>query len=210
MKKGIQLLVLGVLYLLLCSKSCNSREEELRTNELAVVQETRDSLLRVNDSLAPGKVDDGMFANQAKMYLQDFISYLNIVTEEHNPLDFRKKAAQLGATLFLDTSRYMIFRNPVKSSEIRISMNTLTGNFREIPSGTGFILPDSVYPLKPLIRISDTLFSGTMGFSENPKIEHESPLFRLSGKEFRYYAVKREKTFGKEKIMAWTVLLGGN
>lgn len=184
MKRFINILPLLVLYLLLCSKSCNENEqgEALREKNKAV--QSRDSITSVFQSEKLDQPELRAFEVTARLKLIDLADYLKIINDSAASRAFKQKAEEMARALFI----------PGKT----------------IPTRLSGIIFDSIKISRQLERKNDSMYSGqliiTVNLAASDAQKRPSP--GTCNRTVDIFALKQEKVFGKDTIRVWNVLLG--
>jgi hypothetical protein len=211
MKKAIQLSVFILLYMLFCAKSCDNEEQFTEARQQQLIKNEKDSIRKAfgSDTLSVAALY--AFEETAKLRFTDFLDYLSVLTEKNTAPEFMTHARQMTRSLFRSEDLVFRFNLPDGSGKKVITLKEFTGEGSAPPENISTIQPDSIFLVQHLKPVSDTVFAGRLGFlSRNVLTRTELKKYHLSGRTMDFYAVRREKSFGKDTLMVWTVFLGEN
>jgi hypothetical protein len=179
-----------LLYLLLCAKSCDNREQfEVQQTEFRK-KEMMDSILATqsSDAIADGQL--WVFDAQAMQKGTEFFDYLQIVSDTNIAPEFRCKAEELMQKLFTDSLSCLVTRLA----------------FGKCSS----LVLDSVFISEPMEIGEGGRYEGVVSFA----FKKESPDVRKNikacaeGVKVEVILLRREKRLGGTKAVIWQLLLG--
>jgi hypothetical protein len=209
MKRVLLFSVLGIAYLLFSAKSCNSREEFDAAREQKIIKSTKDSVASAFASESPSTMTLHGYEQTAIIRFSDFWDYSNIICDTSTAFEFRNQAKQMLLELFKSKNCVINFvgRNEAQNKEF--TLIELIDSRSECQMYLGNLKPDSVWISKYLYPVNDSIFTGKLSFSFNKTLSSTNRTKNLTSKgTINFFAVKRDKNFGKEILKVWTVLLG--
>lgn len=183
-------LIRNIAFLLICllcaAPGCDDRQEFEARREKERLFLTIDSLTSAISTAQPDAEMLRVFESSAIQKLGDFSDYLIILADTTTAPEFKEHVKKLVVEMFI-------------SENIKIPFNT-----------PFIIYSDSSRVIKPLFRVNDSLYSGTIGFIFNvrhpegsvPTTDHPS-----IGKSTIYIS-KKEKAFGETRRKIWCLFLG--
>jgi len=211
MKRILQVSAIILIYLLLCAKSCDNQEQYNATREQNMIKSAKDSLTSAfgTDTLSATTLN--AFEEKAKLTFYDFMDYLSVLSDEGTAKDFREHARQMIREQFRSDAVVLCFIMPDGTSRKKITMAELAGKQAGFPGNICALKPDSVWVIQELHPVSDSVFAGRLGFS-TIGIHTKTGLntYYLAGSAINFFAIKREKSFGKDTLKVWTIFLGEN
>ena len=180
MKRFVIIISSFIAFLVLCSKSCETPEDQNTGKEDAELKATLDS---INSAFSADQILDESFRDQARQMLIDlFISdsitiFLNIIDE--------------------------MFEKPISISDF---LQNGTGSAGKISK---FIF-DSIALSEPLHRTNELNYSGILKFilTIEKSSSANSGLTLTVNKEVDIVATKVRKQFGSDTLQIWQVYLG--
>jgi hypothetical protein len=207
MRRFLYILTTCLLYLLLSSESCNSRQDSAASQEAELTKDV--AVLKSefeSDELSEKSLH--AFEIKAKQKLVDFSDYLNIYTVKLTDESFRTQARQMILDLFI-------------SENIRINCRLLNEPDRKDIPVNDFLNEKFGYDFLNLkfdsIRISQPLhlknglnYSGSLRFSRFLETRTSSDtLIKAPAKmEVEIFVSKIRKAFGRDTLQIWNVSLG--
>jgi hypothetical protein len=209
MKRVLLFSVLGIAYLLFSAKSCNSREEFDAAREQKKIKSAKDSVASAFGSESPSTMTLHGYEQTAIIRFSDFWDYSNIICDTSNAIEFRTQAKQMLLDLFKSKNCFISFegRNEAKNKDFTLA--ELIDSRSECEMYLENLKPDSIWISNYLYPVNDSTFTGKLGFSFNKTLSSTNRTKNHTGKgTTEFFAVKRNKNFGKEKLKVWTVLLG--
>jgi hypothetical protein len=193
MKRSFQILTLGVLYLLLCSKSCSDREEFDAKREQEEIRQTKDSVIAVlgSDTIKVSALR--AFEVEAVQKTADLIDFFNILSDTSLSPEFKDNAKMM-------INRMFVSGHPA----IRYADEDRFGTSEDLPKCS--MVTDSVFFTRPLCRINDTLFNGRLvcNFVRSQKMR-QSVKACPGNAGIEIIVGKRDKQFGSKTMKIWSV-----
>jgi hypothetical protein len=209
MKRLCNILLFLTLYILLCSKGCDSAVETDEEKNNIRTENIEDSIRTEfqSGSLSPGSLK--AFETMAKQKVADFADYLQILRDTSVADAFRKKTQEMILGLFVNGSSLLHFSGPGNIQQDFPVSNFITdvAILSYIPSNLNF---DSIKTIQPLHKVSDTLYSGILHFPltlAGRKAERPSA-GKPSSCTVDVVVLPHNKIFGKDTLKVWTVFLG--
>jgi hypothetical protein len=203
MKRFILISILVFLYFLLCSKSCNNQADFNAAREQWGVEDARDSIKSLFGASALSEKSIHAYEKNAKRKFVDFCDYYTILNDPKTTSDFKQHIEEMILGLFLSDSCSIHFSEGTggKKGKIRLAE---VANFKMDYSP---IQLDSVWVMKDLEELNDSVFYGKLGFLHRSASISGHP-GRISKGTAAFWTIKREKRFGKERLNVWNVFLG--
>ena len=197
-------------FLIFCSKSCETPENEKDRLKNIELQATLDSIENSFLSETPSDQILRLLEEKAKQKLADLADYLQIYTDTTLDEAFREHARQMIRELFISDSARIKIRISKDEKETDLIMNKFL-NLLSDPDKDffGFIF-DSIILSEPLNRNKDLNYTGSLEFllryDEDP--DTSSIIAQSSTKKVDIIATKVRKPFGRDTLQIWQVYLG--
>jgi len=210
MKRFLIIICSFIAFLVFCSKSCETPEDQQADKEEAVFKATLDSINSSFSSDQPSEQSLRSLEVKAKQKLTDLADYLQIYADKSLDEAFREHARQMILDLFISDSVRILLKVKDGMSDKSISLK----DFLQSGSGpSGKILNltfDSIILSEPLHRINEILYLGNLRFSQRYEIPSASNLEISCSvkKEVNIIATKIRKQFGRDTLQIWQVYLG--
>ena len=210
MKQYSYILTFAFLYILLCSKSCNQREESEAAREKRGVESSIKTITEhfTADTLSLETLNG--FEETAKIKVSDFFDYLNILSDTSTAASFQSRIRKIIPDLFISTDCKIKFYpfGKGKREAVEIRIIQLVDSSLVFPAYLKGLKPDSLGITNNLQAIDDSTYSGQLGFLLRPVVQDR---MNKSNKIFNgtvdYKVLKREKEFGDEKLKVWNIFL---
>ncbi len=207
MRGFLYILTACLLYLLLSSESCNSRQDSAASQDAELTKDL--SVLKSefeSDELSEKSLH--AFEIKAKQKLVDFSDYLNIYAVRPTDESFRNQARQMIQNLFV--SEKVRINNRLLNEPDR---NDLTVNdFLNEKFGYDFLNLkfDSIRISQPLHLKNGLNYSGSLKFSRILKANTSADTLMTSPArmEVEIFVSKVKKAFGNDTLQVWNVSLG--
>ncbi|MCX6245949.1 MAG: hypothetical protein NTU98_14740 [Bacteroidetes bacterium] len=211
MKRILKLSAFILVYLLCCAKSCDNEEQFSAARNQKRIKSEKDSLTSAFGSDTLSATNLNAFEETAKNRFNDFFDYLAVLSDTTSAPEFMAHSKQMILGLFRSGNDFLRFTHPGEKKMVKTSLNELAGEKSSTEINIGSVKPDSLWISQNLHPVSDSAFAGRIGFSyrsinSGPDLKK----YHLAGGSIDFFAVKREKKFGKEVHKVWTVLLGEN
>lgn len=210
MRKWILIFLVPAVYLLLCSKSCDSGHMDDAALQKKKLNKTRDLIITEAESETLSDQSLRAYEANAKQKLNDFADFLSIYYDQNIDSAMKKQAGNMIVKLF--TSEEITIPpfipgvrwtgNPILTDLLK---NDNLPEYKSIK-----ILIDSIAVRDPLRYSGESLYKGTLTFSTRV-ISYSSSDSLVSEKikmETEILAKKVNKTFGNESLRVWGVFLG--
>jgi hypothetical protein len=209
MKKGVKIVVLTLVYLLLCGKSC---------------QDDREIFLRQENEVAAAKVDirnefeadyldeEARFAAEVKatQKLLDFADYFSIYSDISIDSTFREKAGEMIQDIFISDDILISFPPLEMKNVPLLTLDKLLKRHwsKEILSFD--ISYDSLKIIDPLHRTGHEKYtSRLMGYQNIISYTSTDTLSTdFIPVKVDIFATRQEKRFGQDTLKVWVVNLG--
>ncbi len=206
MKKKLLFPALVVMYLLFSAKSCNSGEEMTDAREQNKIKTTKDSI--VHNFGSEGLSEEALRAYEetARLRFADFADYYTILTDTAAARTFRIRAGEMISNIFISENSVFLISAPGGSRATeKICLKDLVDNAWAKGKNPFTLSPDSVWITQQLHQQNDSVYAGKLAFTST-KIPSAKKAVAFGNSEI--FVLKREKSFGREKLNAWTVVLG--
>ena len=211
MKQFSYILLFAFLYILLCSKSCNQREESEAAREKRGVESSIKTITDhfTADTLSRETLNG--FEETAKIKVADFFDYLNIISDSSTVSGFKVQIRKVIPDLFNSSDCTLTFDH-FKGNKADIArIIQLTDSISVISDHLQGLRPDSMWIISNLHAIDDSTYSGQLGFLLRPVVHDPNrENNRLFNGSLEYKVIKREKEFGGESWKVWNVFLGNS
>jgi hypothetical protein len=191
------MLVLSGIWFFCGARSCVS-ERSSAEYELA---QSRDSLAKAAAIAHPDPEQLASFEERAKQTLTDFTGYLEIASDTTLDPSFRQQAARMAGKLVFDENLPAgkwadAFTAPASGKLSQIPATCLTA-----PHPLK-VRAEQVLILRPLDRLNDTVYSGTLSFTYHTNPDDSARM------AVDFYACREVKQFGTQKVNQWGIRLG--
>jgi len=207
MREFSYILAACILYLLLSSESCNSRQDSSVAKEAELTQAVE--VLKnefESDELSERSLP--AFEIKAKQKLVDFSDYLNIYAVKPIDESFKSQAHQMIMDLFVSENVRVnnLLLNEPDRKDIPIN-DFLKGNFRYKFLNLKF---DSIQISEPLRRTNKMNYAGSLKFSRimKSRTSTDTLITAPAKMEVEIFVSKIKKTFGNDTLQIWNVSLG--
>jgi len=208
MKRYILASVLLIMYVLFSAKSCSESEQDNAAMEQAKIKSSKDSIIAafVSESLTFTSINS--FNHVAEIRFADFTDYLTIISDTSLAFSFRAQAKKMAGELFISERcefRVGLSDGSIKKFDLKELFEVKDSNNQSLHISK----PDSIWVMKGLQRVSDTVFAGKIGFSfaNGNKSGTQEKYTNFFG-NIDFFAVKRQKNFGKQALKVWTIFFG--
>ncbi len=182
MKRFFYVPALILLYLLTTAKSCNDREQPDGAHEEARLTIIKDSIRSTFAAETLSVASLHAFEDAAVNKFSDLCDYQAIVHDTSVALPFREKAQEMIRGIFI------------------------SGQASAVPS---WHAADSIWVQQPLQRTGNSIYSGKLGYTFNPKGQSTpNNQSRVTKDSIDFSVIKREKIFGTGSLLIWDVFLG--
>ncbi|MDZ4203860.1 MAG: hypothetical protein U1C46_03475 [Bacteroidales bacterium] len=209
MKRILKILALALVYLIAGGRSCSDEEQASEFIRNKTLSEITDSIrLEMDTDDLPEHLLRA-FELAAIQKLSDFTDYWQIVTDASLDTTFRKQAAVLARSLFIndDVCLNLRFQNDL-SDELLPLDKLLNAVLNDQNVKSNFII-DSIGVEKPFTRISDAAFLGYLKFKINRPhgmLDHKVTI--AESNRIEILLVKADKKLGGQTLKIWSVWLG--
>jgi len=197
-------------YLLLCSKSCGSDEKDDAARQETELTKTKVTIKNEFESDDLSKKSLKAFEVKAKQKLVDFSDYLGIYSDKMLDESFKSQARQMILDMFISDSVRInnLLLNEPEEKNIPIS-EFLNSDFGSGYNSLAFTF-DSIEVARPLRRIDDLNYQGSLSFSRRLKACSASDTVFIGPVRLDadIFASKVYKPFGKDTLQVWGVFLG--
>lgn len=210
MRKWILIFLTPAVYLLLCSKSCDSGHMDDAALQKKNLNKTRDLIKTEAESETLSDQSLRAYEANAKQKLGDFADFLSIYYDQNIDSAMKKQAGNMIVKLF---SSEEITIPPFIPGVKWTGNPTLTDLLKNenLPEFKSIkILINSITVKEPLRYSGESLYKGTLTFSTRV-ISYSSSDSLVSERvkmEVEMLAKKVDKTFGSETLRVWGVFLG--
>jgi hypothetical protein len=199
-----------MLYILLCSKGCNDRNEITSQQEAATVNQTRDSIISKFSSDIIPEASLRAFEETGKQKLADFADYFGLMSDKSLDTSFRKQAAKMIRELFYGEDLQFQLTLPGNPETEMVSLNAMVmGDFLSKYQKPELIL-DSVRVTAPLHLDRSSGYTGKLSFRQGfTGISEKDQIFiNPTPKEVILHLNKHPKQFGSDVRDVWELSLG--
>lgn len=209
MKRVLQFSVLILLYIVFSAKSCDNEEQSTSTRKLKNAQSSQDSISSAFGVEKPTEYMLHAYEETAKQQFGDFLDYSNITSDTASAKEFKVVANKMIRELFLSESDVFYFKINDRNKTGTTSKANLNSNQEVRNAYLRNLKPDSIWVIKNLAPVSDSVYNGCLGYIISGSIPSVSgnSVRRLTG-TIDFFAIKRNKKFGDETHKVWTILFG--
>jgi hypothetical protein len=210
MKRYVIITCSVLAFLLFCSKSCETTENENAAREEISFKATLDSINKTFEADYLSEQTLRAFEVKAEQKLVDFADYLQIYADKSLDESFKDHARQMILDLFISDSIHI----KISISKEEKEMNLTIKEFLRIASASGSnvmgVRIDSLEISEPLHRIDDGRYAGSLKFSQRFKgsSSTNNSLTQSQRKTVDIIAAKIKKQFGNDTLQIWQVCLG--
>ena len=193
-------------FLVFCSKSCETPEDQQSGREEALLAATLDS---INSSLSADQPSDKtlrLLEIKAGQKLSDLADYLQVYFTDSLDEVFRDQSAKMIRDLFIPDSLFASLNLVPGHGERYSSIHDLLNPQQEsqwIVRGFTF---DSIHVLEPLRKTNDKCYKGTLGFITRSSSFNSENYFQQI-KEASIIAAKTVNPFGSDTLKVWSVFI---
>ena len=210
MKKVVYISSLVFVYLLFTAKSCDNREQDDRSSELALITSARDS---IRSAFAADTLSEAFLKameTSAKNKFSDFCDYCAVLHDSTVSLPFREKAGEMIRGLYISGNSVLSVTRPGNHLKKEVSFKQILTSGRIYASSIGRVIADSVMILQPLHQEGDSLFTGKLFYVFIPleKVKSGNQCGDYSTGTVDFLLIKHKKKFGTESLAIWDVFLG--
>jgi hypothetical protein len=209
MKRLLNILLLVLIGMILCSKSCVDENEKVKWQEKQVAI-ARDSICY--ELGADDLSDQAMIAAEANAVqkLEDLAVYLEVYLDSSNDSLFRAKAGEMIRDVFVSNDCELTF-GTVKNEKTK---STALGKFLENEFGkdilSGHVIFDSIQVLEHLNKSGEELYSGKLTANQTITLYRladsiKSPVIPVT---VNFTSRKQVKIIGQDTLKVWVVGLG--
>jgi len=210
MRKWILIFLVPAVYLLLCSKSCDSGHMDDAALQKKKLNKTRDLIITEAESETLSDQSLRAYEANAKHKLTDFADFLSIYFDQNIGSAMKDQAGNMIVKLFSSEEITIpLFITGVKKTG-NFTLAELLSNENLPEYNSTKILIDSIAVRDPLRYSGESLYMGTLTFSTRV-ISYSSSDSLVSEKikmETEILVKKVNKTFGNESLRVWGVFLG--
>ena len=209
MKKLYNILIISVIYLILCGKSCVNDSERTAWQEKEV-SAAKDSIRGEFES--EHLTEEARYAAEVKAIqeLSDLADYVEIYSD--NSLDslFREKAGEMIRGLFISEDASLSF-GEVRNRKMK---STTVGEFVEKGFGEDInqakLVFDSIRVLEPLQKSGEETYSGRLAANQCiiKYISTDSIISPPTDVTIEFISSRQVKRIGQDTLKVWEVLLG--
>lgn len=210
MRKFLFIFIAMLAYLVLSSKSCGSDEKNDTAKKEAELAKTKVNIKNEFESDDLSKKSLKAFEVKAKQELVDFSDYLGICSDKQVDESFQSQARQMILDMFVSDS---IRINSLMFNE-QDGKNLLIEEFLDLNSSfdnnsMAFTF-DSITVARPLRRVDDLNYKGSLSFSRRLKAcsISDTVLSDPVRMEAEVFVSKVYKLFGTDTLQVWGVFLG--
>jgi hypothetical protein len=210
MRKWILIFLVPAVYLLLCSKSCDSGHMDDAALQKKNLNKTRELIKTEAESETLSDQSLRAYEVNAKQKLTDFADFLSIYYDQNIGSAMRDQAGNMIVKLFTSEEITIPLFIPGVKKTGNFTLTELLSNENLPEYNSTKILIDSIAVRDPLRYSGESLYMGTLTFSTRV-ISYSSSDSLVSEKikmETEILAKKVNKTFGNESLRVWGVFLG--
>ena len=209
MKRIPQTLLLILLYLVCCSKSCDSDTERRLESEQAQILASQDSVMALFTGKNLDETEMMAFGESGKMKLADLLDYIKMLEKESQSPVFQQQARKMILGLFDNDSVEIRIQTGKSNERKRTTLASFLLHQDEMLQHLSLLKADSAWILHPLQADTDTVFRGALGFSLSAaeRTNNEPPAEPVTG-SVEIILKQKEKEFGPKKVRVWNVYLG--
>jgi len=201
----------GILaYLLLGSRSCGPDDGEDSVSALAKLEQTKDSIRSGFESADLSPETLKAFEMSASRKLTDLADYFRIYSDKSVDITFKNQARQMIIELFADSTMMINRKITEAGKQGNVSLTDFLDRQVAEKEFTGAPVFDSISVSRHLTRTGESRYSGSLSFVRtisvhSPEGQELKNRTRLSA---GFCAMKKNKSFGKDTLMIWSVFLG--
>jgi hypothetical protein len=210
MRKYLLVFCAILAYLLFCSKSCESpRQEDTGLQEIKLTK-IRDSIKNEFESEYLSKKALRAFEVKAKEKIVDFSDYLNIYMDKSMDETLKSQSGKMILGLFISDSAQIEIRPLNRIHEKLMTIEAFLTSDSSFANDSIHFQFDSIEVEKPLHRIDESGYAGTLKFLQTVKVysSPDSSSTDTAEKKAEMFVVKVKKPFGADTLQIWRVFLG--
>jgi hypothetical protein len=208
MKKTLHFFMLITIYLICGARGCDN--DHSRPNaDMDPISASRDSILKMIEFDIPDAENLKSHEQNAIQKLIDFTDYMKVITDTKIELQFRQQASDMARKLFVSNQIVIQNWDYLNENSKNDTLNQFINN--RLQEGTLYwIEPEAIKIEKSLSQKNDSSFRGQLSINKKRfPFGKQLLLEKFTDKNLvDFYLLRRGKTFGKENIKVWEVLLG--
>jgi hypothetical protein len=198
-------------FLLFCSKSCETQENENEKREDELFHARMDS---IEHSLSDDVLSEQTlraFEIKAEEKLADFADYLGILSDRTMDETFIEHAQEMILDLFISDTVHVLLNGKGLPKEKDLPLKEFLAKSSEPASGSCPFRFDSVILSEQLHRVNDLIYQGSISFLvRSEESGKDVPLKNnFNRKKVSIIAVKVQERIGRDTLQIWKIFLGG-
>jgi hypothetical protein len=206
MKKLFNILILCLIYLVFCSKSCSD------DSDIQVVQEKQAIAARdsIRDEFETGYLSEDARNGaevKAMQELNDLTDYVEIFTDSSLDRLFREKAGEMINNMFDSKDSRISFYAFSNKKLNTCTLNEFLTNGQRKNDITMKLAFDSIRVAVPLQKSGEDIYSGRLSAFQTVSYSGPENSYSISYPvSINFVSVKRSKIIGKDTLKVWEVL----
>ena len=207
MIKYIKILGSFVILFAIMAPSCN--EEGSSTREEVLLDEMKKDIYSEFETNRLSETSLSVFETKAKQQLSDMADYLQVLKDSTLDISFRVKAGAMIERSFISKDVNILFSYPVSNFDKRKTINEFLESALANDWRFSNLTFDSISVNKPLSRIADDTYKGSLKFQQKfwCSTLSEKKIYSFE-KVAIFYLLKEEKIFGADTLNIWNIRLG--
>ena len=198
-----------LIYLLFSSRSCNNQEEFEAAREQKQLETSIDSISSAFSSDKLSSETLRAFEETARQRFADFVDYLAILSDTVAAPAFKENTRRMIRELFISDQCVLRFTSTNNDLAKEIPLSVLLDPQSDFVKHLKVFQPDTIRIMNALQYVNDSLYTGKLGVTFRvPFTVVEKNSYHFSAGTIEFLAAKREKSFGKDKLKVWSLLLG--
>jgi hypothetical protein len=203
------ILILIIIYIICCARTCTEEDNSALMDEKEAISELQDSIKHIFGTSIPDNDQLRSFEAAAKQKLINFSEYLKIASDSSMDAGLRKQAAEMAERLFIsveaDTRKWS---NAIQDSDLSTLNQLIEASLlKGMPC---WIQPEQISVMEPFLQKDDSTFSGTLSYIQDciPFSIIDNPGNVPDRCVIDIYVIRKPKTFGIEVLRVWEIYLG--
>ena len=207
MIKYIKILGFFLILFAIMAPSCN--EEGSSTREEALLNDMKKDIYSEFEANTLSETSLSVFEAKAIQQLCDMVDYLEVLKNSTLDISFRVKAREMIERSFISKDVNIIFSYPASNTSKRKTINEFLESALADDWRFSNLTFDSISVSKPLSRIADDSYKGSLKFQQKLLCSTLSEKRMYSFEKVAvFYLLKEKKIFGADTLNIWNIRLG--
>jgi len=208
MKRIVHIVLLLMLYLLFCGKSCSDEGSLLHEQE----EEVKAEKDRIRNEFGVSYLtDESRYASEiaAVQKLRDLPDLVSVFADTSLDQDFRLQAGDMIRSSFISGTSLLSFDPFVAEREIMPTVDEMLGSAPADTLIRAKVSFDSIHVVMPLQRTAEGRYSGSLGCRQFVVAQASGDTLRKDPYvEVGVVVIRGPKVFGRDTLQVWNIFLG--